>query len=94
MTPGITAMLVGIFVVPLLLLGVGHRLRRRPARWRSVFWGAIAGHLIAIVVGSFAGMIPPEEWAPTDLWRGLLGLWSFVLFPAIGALIGWLKGAR
>ena len=94
MTPGILALLLGIFVVPLLLLWAGHRLRRRPPRWRSAFWGALAGHGLAILIGSLAAMIPPEEWAPSDLWRGLLGLWSFLLLPLIGATVGWLSGNR
>lgn len=94
MTAGTLAMLVGIFGVPLVLLWMGHRLRRRPARWRQAFWGAIAGHIAAIVIGSIAAMVPPEEWGAGDLWRGFFALWSFAVLPAFGALIGWMRGAR
>ena len=80
-------MLAGVFGVPALLLFVGHRLRRRSTRMQAAFWGAIAGHVVAIVIGSIAAMTPPEEWAPGDTWRGLLGLWSFLLFPLAGALL-------
>lgn len=94
MTPGLAALLIGIFVVPLLLLWTGHRLRRRPSRWRASFWGAVAGHVAAIIVGSLAGMIPPEEWGAGDVWRGFLGLWSFLVLPLVGAIVGWLRGVR
>jgi len=87
-TPGLVAMLLGVFAVPVALLWTGHRLRRRSPRVRAAFWGALAGHVAAIVVGSAAAMTPPEEWAATDFWRGLLGFWSFLLLPAVGALVG------
>jgi hypothetical protein len=80
-------MLVGVFLVPAALLWAGHRLRRRSPRWRRGFWGALIGHVTALVVASIAGMTPPEEWASTDMMRGLLAYWSFVLFPAVGALL-------
>ena len=87
-------MLFGVFGVPMALLWAGHRLRRRSARWHAAFWGAILGHLVAIVVGSIAAMTPPEAWAPTDVVRGTLGLWSFLILPALGALIGILTAPR
>jgi hypothetical protein len=90
-TPGITAMLLGVFIVPVLLLWLGHRLRRRPAPLRGAFWGAIVGHVVAILLGLTFGMIPPEEWSSGDRLRGALGLWSFLVLPAIGAAIGWLR---
>lgn len=91
MTPGITAMLLGVFVVPAGLVWLGHRLRRRPPAVRGAFWGAFVGHVAALVVGLLFGMIPPEEWAPDDYLRGALALWSFFLFPLVGCLIGWLR---
>lgn len=88
MTVGSLAMLLGIFGVPVVLLGAGHRLRRRSARWHAAFWGGVAGHVAALVIGSVAAVVPAEQWAPTDLWRGALGLWSFLVLPAIGAMAG------
>ena len=88
MTPGIAALLVGIFVVPALLLWAGHRLRRRPPVVQGAFWGAVVGHLVALVVGSVAGMTPAHEWSDADAVRGALGLWSFLVLPALGAAIG------
>ena len=92
MSAGLVVMLLGIFVVPLILLWAGHRMRRRSDKWQLAFWGAAIGHIAAIVIGSTAGMIPPEEWSPTDTWRGALAFWSFLVLPAAGALIGWVKG--
>ena len=94
MTLGAVALLLGIFGVPVVLLWAGHRMRRRSARWHAAFWGGIAGHLIALVVGSMAAMTPAEQWAPADVWRGALGLWSFLLLPAVGAAIGVARAGR
>lgn len=87
MTIGVAAMLAGVFGVPACLLWAGHRLRRRSHRWHRAFWGAVIGHLVAIAVGSFAAMSPPEMWAPTDTMRGALALWSFLLLPLGGAVL-------
>lgn len=91
MTPGLAMMLVGVFVVPALLLWGGHRLRRRSPAWRRTFWGAVVGHLVAVVIGSVAAMSPAVEWSEGDTWRGLLGFWSFTVAPVAGAAIGWLS---
>lgn len=91
MTPGIAAMMLGVFGVPAALLWAGHKMRRRSRAWHRAFWGAITGHLAALVIGSLAAMLPPETWAPADRVRGFLGFWSFLLFPAVGALVGWLQ---
>lgn len=39
-------------------------------------------------------MIPPEQWAPNDTLRGAFGFWSFLVLPAIGAVLGWASGSR
>ncbi len=88
MTLSVFAMLLGIFAVPALLLLAGHRLRRRSARWHAAFWGAVAGHVAALLIGTVAAMLPAEQWGDTDVWRGALGLWSFLVLPAVGALGG------
>ena len=87
-------MMVGVFGVPALLVWGGHRLRRRSPQWRAVFLGAVVGHVLAIVVGSIAAMTPPEAWESTDLWRGVLGIWSFTIFPLVGGLVGLVTGKR
>lgn len=88
MSPGAVAMLAGLFVVPVALLALGHRLRRRTYRQRAVFWGAAIGYLVASCAALVAGMIPPESWSADDRWRGLLGFWSLLIGPAIGAVAG------
>lgn len=88
MTFGTAALLLGLFLVPAALLWSGHRLRRRSPRWRSVFWGALAGYALGSLLAIVAGLIPPAEWASDDRMRGLLGFWSLLLLPALGAAIG------
>lgn len=94
MTIGSLVMLLGIFGVPVALLWAGHRMRRRSARWHAAFWGGVAGHLAALVIGSVAAVVPAEQWAPTDLLRGASGLWSFLVLPAIGAALGAVRPPR
>ena len=87
-------MLLGVFGIPGVLVWAGHKLRRRPPQWRGAFLGAVVGHIFAILVGSVAAMSPPEAWAPTDLWRGALGVWSFAVLPLLGGLLGLLTTKR
>ena len=94
MTLGILALLLGAFIVPGVLLWLGHRLRRRPPRWRRAFWGGLTGHLIALVVGSIAAMTPAAHWSPDDTVRGALGFWSVLVLPVAGAIVGMLRAPR
>lgn len=87
----ILVFIVGLFLVPLALLIVAHKLRRRPARMRNAFWGAILGHIVAAVVAMTWGMIPPETLTPQETSRGVAALWSLLVFPLAGAAIGWIK---
>lgn len=87
MSLGIIAFLAGLFGVPIALLAIGHKLRRRSPRTKALFRGAIIGHCIAGVVAVVWGMIPPEAWEPTDAARGFAGLWSLLLLPVLGALV-------
>ena len=87
----ILAFIAGLFVVPLGLLMAGHRLRRRSPRTRSAFWGAIAGHCLALVLATTWGMIPPETLTAQETARGAASLWSLLVLPLGGALIGWRK---
>ena len=77
---------VGLFGVPIALLVVGHRLRRRSPRARAMFLGALLGHCVAGTLAVVWGMLPPEAWEPNDTARGFAGLWSLLLFPMLGAL--------
>ena len=88
MTLGFVVMLFGVFGVPIALLWASHHFRRRSPRIRAAFWGGLTGHLIALVVGSVAAMMPAAEWSAADTWRGLLGFWSWAVLPAVGAVVG------
>jgi hypothetical protein len=88
MTPGTFALLVGLFVIPLGLLALGHRLRRRTPVQRSIFWGGLVGYLIGSLAALWVGMVPAAEWSGTDTVRGLLGYWGLVLGPLVGATAG------
>jgi hypothetical protein len=91
MTIGFIVFVLGLFGVPLALLAYGHRLRRRTARERNIFWGALIGHCIAGIIALFYGMIPPESWVPENTTRGFFGLWALLLLPVAGAVLGALK---
>ena len=88
MSLGIVAFLIGLFGVPIALLVYGHRLRRRTPRQRAIFWGAVTGHCIAGTLAVVWGMIPPEAWTPEESARGFAGLWSLLLLPVLGAVVG------
>jgi hypothetical protein len=94
MTISLTVFLLGLFVVPLLLLYWGHRLRRRTPRARAAFWGAIAGHCLAATIAVTWAMIPPEAWSADETLRGFFGLWGLLLLPVAGALAGALRAGR
>lgn len=87
MTPGIVALLAGLFGVPLLLLIWGHRLREHSPRQRRAFWGAVAGHCVAVIIAVSFGIFPAEEWSATDRARGFFGLWALLLFPLLAGLV-------
>lgn len=78
------ALLMGLFAIPALLLALGHRLRRRPPFWRRVFWGAVAGHSIALLVMLGVTLYPPIGWEGGPRARDNAVHWSLLL----GALVG------
>lgn len=87
----IIVFIAGLFLVPIALLIVAHRLRRRSSRTRAAFWGAIVGHIAAAVLAVTWGMIPAETLTSQETARGVASLWSLLLLPLIGAFIGWMK---
>ena len=98
MSHGMLALLVGLFVVPLGLLALGHRLRRRGPAHRAVYWGGLIGYLVAALAAMWVGMVPAAEWSESDTVRGLLGYWGLIIGPVAGAMAalalrGW-KGDR
>lgn len=94
MTIGLLALLLGLFLVPLLALVVGHRLTRRGRAARLAFWGLVIGHTLAALAATVAALYRPVRWDATDVTRGALGLWSMLLLGLVGGAIGWLAGRR
>jgi len=89
------ALLAGLFAIPALLLALGHRLRRRPPFWRRVFWGAVTGHSIALLITLAAALYPPIAWADGPRPRDHAVHWT-MLFGSLagGAVAGTLRSSR
>jgi hypothetical protein len=92
MTESRMALLAGLFVVPALLLWLGHRLRRRAPVWRAVFWGACAGYAAGMLASLAALHYPPVPW--TGGWRAAVAHWAMLAGPAAGAALAALAGRR
>ncbi|MDQ3081802.1 MAG: hypothetical protein M3R07_06270 [Gemmatimonadota bacterium] len=90
MSAGIVALLIGLFIVPGIMLYLGHRLRRRSFRARKIFWGMFFGHTTGALLATWYSMIPPELWSSSDFWRRALGFYGMLLGGLVGALIGFL----
>ena len=82
------ALLVGLFAIPALLLALGHRLRRRRPFWRRVFWGALAGHSIALLVVLAVALSPPVGWEGGPRPRDHAVHWSLLCGALAGGAIG------
>jgi hypothetical protein len=88
---GLVALMVGLFAVPLALLALGHRLRRRSASQRTLFWGALAGYSVAGCAVLIVAMIPAQYWSGENTVRGAIGWWGLIAGPAVGgtASLAW-----
>ena len=82
-----TALLVGLFVAPALLLWLGHRLRRRSARLRGVFWGGVIGHSLGMLITLLATHYPPVFWGGEG-WRAVAVHASMLVGAVAGAAAG------
>lgn len=94
MTVGLLALLLGLFIVPLLALLVGHRLTRRERPARMAFWGLVIGHTLAALAATAAVLARPVRWDAGDALRGAVGLWGMLALGLAGGAIGWLYGSR
>lgn len=83
------ALLLGLFIVPAILLWLGHRPRNRTPVQRGAFWGGVTGHGIALLVALWALHFPPVLW--TGGPRVVFAFWAMLLGGAVGALIGALR---
>jgi hypothetical protein len=88
------ALLAGLFVVPGLLVWLGHGLRRRPERGRRAFWGAVAGHSAGMALALAAALYPPVVWTAGAGWRGPVVHWAMLLGALLGAGVGALTTRR
>lgn len=93
MSLALTALLAGMFVVPVVMLWLGHRLRRRSARARGGFWGAVAGHTLGMLASVAAMHVPAILWAGGDA-RTIVVYGGMLIGAIAGAAIGWMAGAR
>ncbi|HEX2080518.1 MAG TPA: hypothetical protein VHG08_22635 [Longimicrobium sp.] len=84
MTDSRLALVVGLFVVPALLLWLGHRMRRQSAARRRVFWGAVIGYLAGMLVTLVAIHYPAVLWTGGG-WRTAVVHWGMVVGTAVGA---------
>jgi hypothetical protein len=82
---------IGLFGVPLLLLWLGHGLRKRSARSRGLFWGATTGYCIAMVVTTVFTMLPPYHWSTGSVVRDLVVHWSMLVLTVVGGIVGLLR---
>jgi hypothetical protein len=87
------ALLIGLFIVPGVLLWMGHRLRRRTAAWRGMFWGAVAGHSLGMLASIAAMHVPAVLWDGGDA-RTAIVYWGMLIGAMVGAAVGWMMGAR
>lgn len=82
------ALLVGMFLAPALMLGVGHRLRKRSPAVRGAFWGAVIGHSLAMLAMLGASLYPPVGWTEGASGRTVAVFWSLLLGAVLGGLLG------
>jgi hypothetical protein len=80
---------MGLLVMPMLLLWLGHRLRDRSAIQRGAFWGGVIGHTTALIIALVALHYPPVML--TGGMRSAVALWAMVALGAAGAALGALR---
>jgi NAD/NADP transhydrogenase beta subunit len=83
------ALVAGLFLVPLALLVLGHRLRERTPAQRGAFWGGVIGHSIALLVAVTAMHAPPVLWESST--RIAAAFWSMLAGAVVGAGAGILR---
>jgi hypothetical protein len=81
------ALVIGLFVVPAVLLWLGHRLRRQTPARRRIFWGATVGYGLGMVATLIAIHYPPVRWAGAD-WRTAVVHWGMLVGAVLGGAAG------
>ena len=82
------ALLLGLFAAPALMLQLGHRLQRRSAQQRAMFWGLVIGHSLGAIVACMALFLPPEFWTLDASRRTILAFWGMAAGSALGLVAG------
>ena len=87
------ALVIGLFVVPAVLLWLGHRLRRQTPARRRVFWGATVGYLLGMLATLIVIHYPPVLWTGGG-WRTAVVHWGMIVGAVVGAGVGRLVQRR
>ncbi len=87
MTDSRLALVIGLFIVPAVLLWLGHRMRRQTDARRRVFWGATIGYVLGMLLTLAAIHYPPVLWAGGG-WRTAVVHWGMLVGAVLGAGVG------
>lgn len=93
MTESRLALVIGLFIVPALLLWLGHRMRRQTEVRRRVFWGATVGYVLGMLLMLAAIHYPAVLWTGGG-WRTAAVHWGMLAGAVVGAGGGWATGRR
>lgn len=87
---------IGLFGIPGILMGFGHRLRGRTTTHKRRFWGGVYGYVVGMGLAAGAMMLPPVAWEAEHGLRALLVHWSMVTGGILGLLTGpiWARPPR
>ena len=88
MTAPLLALLLGLFGVPALLMGLGHRLRGRSQSHKRRFWGGALGYMVGVAVAITAMLFPPVWWSDGSFLRPFLVHWAMFIGGILGVVTG------
>ncbi len=85
------ALLGGLFLMPILLLWIGHGFRHLARPVRYAFWGGVITHVLAIVLTVVLLTTPAVAWEPGSL-RAAAAHGSLLIGTLCGVVGGYLAG--
>ena len=96
MSVHLLGLLLGLFGVPVSLMGLGHRLRGRSEAHKRRFWGGAYGYILGILIAVSSMLLPPVWWGTEAPVRFVLVHWAMVVGGALGILSGplWAQAPR
>jgi hypothetical protein len=80
--------------VPVALLWLGHRYRKRSSVSKYFFWGGVLGYLASIAVMTTLLLFPPVFWGPRGGLRWLAIQWTPLILPLVSATAAALVSLR